>query len=135
MLQEYLLTAQPQQGSMMSSILMMAAIFGVLYFIMIRPQKKKDKEAQAMRNALEVGDEIMTAGGILGRVVAVKEDADSILIETGSANTKIRVSKTAVHTNITAGERVRERQQELAKQRELEKEAKKNKKALKDKEE
>lgn len=53
-----------------------------MYFVMIRPQKKKQKEEQNMRDSIQVGDEITTIGGIMGRVVTVKED--SIIIEIGS---------------------------------------------------
>ena len=67
-------TAGQQQGGM-SMIIMMAALFGVMYFVMIRPQKKKQKEEQNMRDSIQVGDEITTIGGIMGRVVTVKEDS------------------------------------------------------------
>ncbi len=97
-------------GTLMIPILMIV----FFYFFLMRPQKKKDKEAQTMRNNMEVGDEIVTIGGILGRVVSVRED--NVLIESGSANTKLRITKTAVQANVSANERVQLRKQEAAAQ-------------------
>lgn len=77
-------------------------IFVVLYFVMIRPQRKKDKEAKAMRNAIQVGDEITTMGGIVGIVVSLKED--TIVIETGSDRSKVRIKRWAIQTNDTVHE-------------------------------
>ena len=65
--------------SQISLIVMMVLLFAVMYFVMIRPQKKKQKEEQQMRDSIEVGDEITTIGGIVGRVVTVKDD--SLIIE------------------------------------------------------
>ena len=106
-----------------SSLIMIAVIFAAFYFLMIRPQKKRDKEAQAMRNNLEVGDEIVTIGGIVGRVVSVKED--TILIESGSDCTKMRILKGAVQTNNTKTEQLAAQRQEAAKKAAEEREAKK----------
>ena len=72
----------PAGGNPMSLILMVG-LFAVMYFVMIRPQKKKQKEEQQMRDTIQIGDEITTNGGIMGRVVTVKED--SIVLETGAA--------------------------------------------------
>ncbi len=71
----------------------------VFYFILIRPQRKKDKEAQAMRNSVQVGDEIVTVGGIVGIVVSIKED--TIVLETGSDRSKVRVKRWAIQSNAT----------------------------------
>ncbi len=68
-------------------IVMMAALFGLMYFMMIRPQKKKQKEEQNMRDNIQIGDEITTIGGIMGRVVTVKDD--SLIIETGADRNKM----------------------------------------------
>ena len=70
--------------------------------MLIRPQQKKDKEDKAMRENLDIGDEIVTAGGIIGRIVSIKDD--TIVIETGSDRSKIRITKWAVSQNITAAE-------------------------------
>ncbi|MDD3429161.1 MAG: preprotein translocase subunit YajC [Oscillospiraceae bacterium] len=77
-------------------ILPMVLVIGVMYFLMIRPQKKKDKELAQMRNSLEVGDIITTIGGIVGPVVSVKED--TVVIETGSERTKIRFKRWAIQS-------------------------------------
>ncbi len=84
-------------GDTMSSwyyIIMIVAMLAILYFFMIRPQKKQEKETQAMRNALQVGDEITTIGGIIGKIVSIKEE--TCMIETGHDRTKIRILKSAV---------------------------------------
>ncbi|MBR6602573.1 MAG: preprotein translocase subunit YajC [Clostridia bacterium] len=80
-------------GSWMS-IIMIVAMLAILYFFMIRPQKKQEKETQAMRNALQVGDEITTIGGIIGKIISIKEE--TCMIETGHDRTKIRILKSAV---------------------------------------
>ena len=69
-------------------------MFALLYFFMIRPQKKREKEEAAMRDAVQVGDEITTIGGIIGKVVSIKEE--TCVIETSRDGTKIRILKTAV---------------------------------------
>ncbi len=94
--------ATGQQGSMMGLLLPMILMFAVLYFFMIRPQKKREKETQKMRSSLEVGDEIITIGGIVGIVASMRED--TLVIETGSDRSKIRVARWAVQQNLTAKE-------------------------------
>ena len=81
-------------GGGLMSIIMIVAMLAILYFFMIRPQKKQEKETAAMRNALQVGDEITTIGGIIGKIVSIKEE--TIMIETGHDRTKIRLLKSAV---------------------------------------
>lgn len=81
-------------GGGLVSIIMIVAMLAILYFFMIRPQKKQEKETAAMRNALQVGDEITTIGGIIGKIVSIKEE--TIMIETGHDRTKIRLLKSAV---------------------------------------
>lgn len=81
------------------NIVPLALVFVVFYFLLLRPQKKRDKEIQRMRSQLEVGDEIVTAGGIIGRVVNLKDD--TIVLETGSDRSKIRIMRWAVQTNNT----------------------------------
>lgn len=68
----------------------------ILYFFMSRSQKKQEKEQNDMRNNLQVGDEITTIGGIIGRVVSIKEE--TVTIETSHDRTKIRILRTAVRT-------------------------------------
>jgi preprotein translocase subunit YajC len=76
-----------------------AVLFGALYFFMIRPQKKKQKEEQKMRSNLQVGDEIVTIGGIYGRVISLKED--TIVIESLSDHSKLTIARWALQTNLT----------------------------------
>ena len=86
-------------GSMWSSIIMMALIIVVFWFFIIRPQRKKDKETAKMRSELQVGDEIVTIGGI---IVSMKED--SLVIETGSDRSKIRLTRWAISGKNTTAE-------------------------------
>ena len=79
-----------------ASILIIVVMFVALYFFMIRPQKKQEKEQNDMRNNLQVGDEITTIGGIIGKIVSIKEE--TITIETSHDRTKIRLLRTAVRT-------------------------------------
>ena len=75
---------------------MVVLLFVVFYFFGIRPQKKQEKEEADMRNALTVGDEITTIGGIIGKIVSIKEE--TMIIETGRDHTRIRLLKSAVRT-------------------------------------
>ena len=75
---------------------MVVLLFVVFYFFVIRPQKKQEKEAADMRNALTVGDEIAPTGGIIGKIVSIKEE--TMIIETGRDHTRIRLLKSAVRT-------------------------------------
>ena len=80
-------------------IAMLVVVFALMYFIMIRPQNKKRKEEQKMRDSIRVGDEIVTIGGICGRVVNVKED--TLIIETGADRNKMSVKKWALQECLT----------------------------------
>lgn len=82
------------------SFLPLVIVLIAFYFVLIRPQQKKDKADKEMRDNLDIGDEIVTAGGIIGRVVSIKDD--TLVIETGSDRSKIRIAKWAVSQNITA---------------------------------
>ena len=81
-------------GSSIGSILIIVVMFVALYFFMIRPQKKQEKEQNDMRNSLQVGDEITTIGGIIGKIVSIKEE--TVTIETSHDRTKIRILRSAV---------------------------------------
>ena len=76
------------------SLGMIVVLFAVFYFVGIRPQKKQEKETNQMRNNLQVGDEITTIGGIIGKIISIKEE--TCVIETGHDRTKIRRLKSAV---------------------------------------
>ncbi len=84
---------------LLMQLLPLVLIFVVFYFLLIRPQRKRDKEIQKMRSSLEVGDEVITSGGIIGRVVSLRED--TLVIETGSDRSKIRIQRWAVQANNT----------------------------------
>lgn len=83
-------------GALLSMVLPFVLIFAVLYFFMIRPQRKKEKENQKMRDNVSVGDSVTTVGGIVGRVVTIKEEG--IVIETGADRSKIMVKKWAIQS-------------------------------------
>ena len=91
-------TAAAANGGGMSMWIMLALMFGVMWFFMIRPQKKQQKELQNFRDSLKKGDKVVTIGGIYGTVTEVKED--SVLIEVDN-NVKIRVSKQALVKDFT----------------------------------
>ncbi|MBQ8029544.1 MAG: preprotein translocase subunit YajC [Clostridia bacterium] len=117
-------------GSSTSMILIMVGMFALMYFLTIRPQKKRQKEEEAMRNAVDVGDEITTIGGICGRVVTVKEN--NLIIETGSDRNKMQITKWAVQMNNTANERLAAERAAAKEAAEKAKAEKKNKKSSKE---
>ena len=78
------------------SIIMIVVLFVVLYFFMIRPQKKQEKKDAQMRDSLEVGDEVTTIGGIIGKVVSIK--GETFVLETTKDKTKIRFLKGAIRS-------------------------------------
>ena len=77
-----------------SSLIIIAVMFVALYFFMIRPQKKQEKQFNDMRSSLQVGDEITTIGGIIGKIVSIKDE--TVTIETGRDGSKIRILRSAV---------------------------------------
>lgn len=83
-------------GSSAIMLIVMVAMIAVLYFVMIRPQRKQEKMMAEMKNSLEVGDEITTIGGIIGEVVSIK--GETVLIESGHSKTKIRILRDAIKT-------------------------------------
>jgi len=83
-----------------ASFLPLVLVIVFFYFFLIRPQRKREKDTQKMRASLEVGDEIVTIGGIIGTVVSIREDM--VVIETGGDRCKIRLARWAVQQNNTA---------------------------------
>lgn len=116
-------------GSSTTYIIMMVVLVGVMYFLMIRPQKKRQKEEQEMRQSLEIGDEIITIGGIVGKVVTIREN--DLIIETGSDRNKMKIERWAVNTNVTKAEQ-HKKEVEAAKEAAKAKKASKSKKADKE---
>jgi preprotein translocase subunit YajC len=92
--------AAAPQGGGMSMIIMMVVLFGLMYFMMIRPQMKRQKEHRALISALAKGDEVVTNGGIAGRVEEVGETFITVEI---AANVKIKVQKGAVQQVLPKG--------------------------------
>ena len=76
------------------TIVLMVALVAVMYFVMIRPQRKKEKETAEMRNNIQPGDKVVTIGGVVGKVCSVKEDV--VTIETGSDKVRIKFVKNAI---------------------------------------
>lgn len=85
-------------SSFIVMILVYVAIFAALYFFLIRPNSKKKKQEAELRNNLDIGDDITTIGGIVGRVVAIKDEEDAIVIETGPDRTKMKFKKWCIST-------------------------------------
>ena len=96
------LTTATTTGGLASPLIMMVAMFAIFYFMLIRPENKRKKEAEQMRGAVKTGDKITTIGGIIGTVVNVKED--KIVIETSADQVRIEFAKWAISTNETAAE-------------------------------
>ena len=89
-----MLDTAANDGSMMTLVITMVLTLGLMYFMIYRPQKKQQKKDTEMRNALDIGDDVTTIGGIVGRVVAIKED--TFVLETGSDRMKIRFRRSAI---------------------------------------
>jgi len=87
-------------ASGMSTILMFAVLIAVFYFFLIRPENKRKKQAQAMRDSLKVGDNITTIGGVIGDIVTIKDE--SLVLETSADRVRLEFAKFAVSTNNTA---------------------------------
>ena len=122
------LEATAAAGGMGSSIIMIVAMLGIFYFMLIRPENKRKKEAEQTRNSVKTGDEITTIGGIVGKVVNVKDD--KIVIETGADQVRIELMKWAISSNDTA---VAAAKEEARKKQEARAKAKAAKKAEKNK--
>ena len=124
----YFLTGiDPNAGSPMgATVIMLIAMVAIFYFLMIRPENKRKKEAEQMRSALKEGDQITTIGGIVGTVVNVKED--KFVIETGADQVRIELMKWALSTNESAAARAKEEAAKVAEAKMKAKAAKKAKK-------
>ena len=81
-------------GGGFGSIILIGVMFVALYFFMIRPQKKQEKQVKEMRDSLQVGDEITTIGGLIGKIVSIKDE--TLVMETSRDGTKIRILRSAV---------------------------------------
>lgn len=101
-------TAVAGDGGMMGMIISLVLMLGIFYFLLIRPENKRKKEAEQMRSAVKVGDKITTIGGITGTVVDVKDE--KFVIETGADRVRVEFAKWGLSTNDTAAERTKEEQ-------------------------
>jgi len=122
--------AEQQQGDpagLFGTIVMLVLMVGVFYFMLIRPENKRKKENEKMRNSVKVGDKITTIGGICGTIVSVKDD--KIVIETSADQVRMELVKWSLSTNETAAERAAA---EAKKAQEMKAKAKAVKKAGKD---
>ena len=90
------LAAQQAQGGGMGMIIMMVALFAIMYFFMIRPQNKKQKEIQKFRNELTVGQEVVTIGGVYGTIKSIDEVANTVTLEVATGG-KIIFAKEAIN--------------------------------------
>ena len=93
-------------GAFMSLFLPLIIMFVLLYFLAIKPQKKREKELKMMQESLMVGDEVVTGGGIVG--IVVRTGGDTVVIETGGERHKLRIKTWAISENVTATERYKE---------------------------
>ena len=119
--------AVPVGGSLASTVIMLALMFAIFYFMLIRPENKRKKEAEQMRSSVKVGDHITTIGGIVGVVVNVKDE--KFVIETGADQVRVEFAKWALSTNDSAAEAAKENAKKAAEAKakaKAEKKAKKN---------
>lgn len=86
---------QPEQPSMMPTIIMLVVLFAIVYFFMIRPQNKKQKEIQKFRNSLQVGQEVVTIGGLHGTIKSIDEASNTIMLEVATG-TKVKFERSAI---------------------------------------
>ena len=92
----YLFLTQTASSGTGSMILMLALMFAIFYFFIIRPENKKKKQTDEMRNSLSLGDEITTIGGITGKLVQITED--TVTFETGEDRVRIQIKKWGIST-------------------------------------
>ena len=86
-----------------ADLMLLLVIFGIMYFLLIRPQQKKLKEHQAMLSALRRGDQVITQGGIMGKVTKVKDDSNEVEVEIASG-VNVRVIKSTIATVVNKTE-------------------------------
>ena len=90
--------------TLLTTLLPIVLMVVIFYFLLIRPEKKRSKKMKDMLDNLQVADEVVTTGGIIGRVLSVKED--TVLIETGSDRTRLRVLRSSIAENRTVHDEV-----------------------------
>ncbi|MDR1573395.1 MAG: preprotein translocase subunit YajC [Clostridiales Family XIII bacterium] len=85
----------------LTTLLPLLLLIVIMYFMLIRPQKKREREINDMRNAIKVGDEVITIGGICGKIIKVKPGVDVLTIEVGADKTKFEVMRWAISKVVT----------------------------------
>ena len=80
-------------NSPMGIIIIYVALFAAMYFFLIRPNSKKRKAEEEMKKSITIGDDVTTIGGIVGKIVAIKDDEDAYIIETGTDRAKLKIKK------------------------------------------
>ncbi len=98
-----MLLQAPSGGGTSSSLMMWAPIvliFVIMYFLILRPQAKRQKEHQAMLSALQKGDDVVTAGGIYGTIVGVKEKEQSLIVKIAD-NVKVEIARSGIARKLT----------------------------------
>jgi len=119
--------AVPEGGGLGTTIFMLVAMVLVFYFMLIRPENKRKKEAEQLRSSIKVGDQVTTIGGIVGKVVSVKDE--KFVLETGADQVRIEFLKWALSSNDTATAAAKEaakKAEEAKAKAKAEKKAKKN---------
>ncbi|MCL1903042.1 MAG: preprotein translocase subunit YajC [Oscillospiraceae bacterium] len=91
----------PLLGGMLGTFLPFVLMIALIYFLFMRPEGKRKKKMAEMLSNIQIADEVVTAGGIIGRVIDAKPDADTIVIETGGDKTRIRILKSHIIENRT----------------------------------
>ena len=125
----FLTGVNPTGGSTMAStIIMLVAMVAIFYFMLIRPENKRKKEAEQLRSSVKVGDQITTIGGIVGTVVQVKDD--KFVIETSADQVRIEFQKWALSTNDSAAAAAKDQAAKVAEEKAKAKAAKKAKKNI-----
>ena len=124
-------TGVPAGAGMGSTIIMLVLMLAIFYFMLIRPENKRKKEAEQMRSSVKKGDQITTIGGVIGTVVDVKEN--NIVLETSADQVRIEFAKWAISSNETATEAAKAEAKKAQEAKAKAKAAKKAEKATKDK--
>lgn len=89
-------------GGLSGTLIYLVVMIAIFYFLLIRPQKKREKQTRMMLNDMRPGDEVITIGGVMGNIVSIKEDR--VVIETGANRTKLTFEKGAIKTVLTVHE-------------------------------
>ena len=95
--------AQPSGWQLAMTLGIWVVVLVAAYFLFLFPQRKKQKQEEELRNNIEIGDDVTTIGGIVGRVIAVRDDDETLMIETGSDKTRMRFKKWAISSVDTPG--------------------------------